>query len=132
MEDYYNFLDRILQTIDLLIFLVVSHNLKTIMNMITEYERNHFMNLTFHELFREIDTEKPIKSLLSAFLKKNFNDSKNITIYFLSHFPHFFNESDSKLSQAEQCFEISLKLASENAIEKDKYISKGIHNIYLL
>ena len=126
MEDFYNFLDRIIQTIDLIIFFVMSHNLKTIMNMITDYERDRFLSLTFHEFFREVDTEMPIKSLLSAFLKKNFNDSKNVSSYFLNHFPNFFTESDSNLSQAEQCFEISMKIPAENITEKNKYISKAL------
>lgn len=126
MEDFYHFLDKILQTIDLLIFLIVSHNLKTILNMIPEYDRKSFLSLTFNELFREIDTEKPVKSLLTAFLKKNIHDSKNITNYFLTHFPDFYNESDSKISQAEQLFEISLKIPVENVSERNKYISKGL------
>lgn len=106
--------------------MIVSHNLKTILNMIPEYDRRNFLSLTFNELFREIDPEKPIKSILTAFLKKNVHDSTNITTYFLSHFPDFYTESDSKISQAEQLFEIASKLPAERAVEKNKYISKGL------
>lgn len=130
MEDFYQFLERTIQALDLAIFLVSSHSLRPILNMLNPIERMNFMSIPLHALFRDIECEKPMKAILSAYLKKNFKDHKNISSYFLDNFSLFFTEADAKITEAEQCLELVLKMPDENSAEKEKYFSKGLMLLY--
>lgn len=110
-------------------------NFKKILSMVPTFDRDSFLNLTFSDFFRELNAEKSIKSLITAILKTNSNDFKNLMNFLLSTFPSFYNEFDAKISQAEQLFEIALKHSKEKA-EKEGLIQKGLitlhDNIHIL
>lgn len=110
----------------MMIFLIASHNLRPIINMMTINERSHLLSLPFHALFREIHSERPMKSLLSAYMKKNFQEHKTISTYFLDNFSLFFNENDSKATEAEQYLDLAFKLPVEKTNERNKLFSKGM------
>lgn len=124
LDNLYLLIERVIQTLDVLILIISDRNkmIECLYN-IDFSECETILNARFSDVFREVESQYVLKSMLFIHLKRchssNFFD---LGRSFISNFPQFFTEHDLTICEAER----KLEQAILNLPERQALVNEGL------